>query len=229
MSEPKKMTAAQFVSSHIEKLKTATVGELTAIGKSSGFDSRAGFSSYKRALAAAGIDYDTMLADRRQEKIDAAEDSVTHEVELFTDAKASAQRFGIADSAGEPLWYGRFFDDDRDFNGEQSSGELAAAKKAVWLASKVAAAVSGKVRLLLNVDADWLTWANSDNPKVGGKAQELRRAADRLGVVLSVRHVAGTSNPADVLTTRSGYQKYQDYRPGLTALATPIERQQNDG
>src|SRR5690606_10267266 len=157
-------------------------------------------AAWKKALADAGIDYNSMRDARREEKQSQREAAVTHTLTLYTDAKARTDRFAVCDAGGEPVWYGKFFDGDRDYNGEQSSGEMAAAKKAVWLASKVAEAVGGVVKLTLKVDAEWLTWANCSDPKRGGKAKDLRHAAERLGVVLEVEHISGTSNPADKWT-----------------------------
>jgi hypothetical protein len=151
------------------------------------------------------------------------EAAVTHTVILYSDAKAKNDRFGITDKDGNPVWYGRFFDNDRDYNGEQSSGEMAAANKAVWLASKVGeSAGAGGIKFILMVDVQWLTYANSDliNTDAGGKAKALRYAAERLGVVLDVGHVAGLDNPADKYTVCDGYKKWQDN--DLAALAKEV-------
>lgn len=135
---------------------------------------------------------------------------------LITDAKASKNRYAVCDGAGKPLWHGRFFDGDHDYNGEQSSGEMAAAKKAVWLASKIRERCGAdSMELTLLVDAKWLTWANSvgaegDNGKTGGKARALGETAKRLGVKLHVEHIPGESNPADAYTICTGYKRWQD-------------------
>lgn len=150
----------------------------------------------------------------------ARDDSEFFGVELCSDAKASNSRFGITTADGEPVWYGRFFDDDRDFNGEQSSGEMAAAKKAVWLASKFAEKIGRSVKLNLKVDAEWLVWANAVRAggKSGGKARELGEAAERLGVRLRVEHIPGVENPADEYTICSGFLRWQD---GIEKIAAP--------
>lgn len=134
---------------------------------------------------------------------------------LFSDAKASKQRFGICDKNGNPVWHGRFFENERDFNGEQSSGELAAAKKAVWLASKVKEAIGeDDLFLELRVDAEWLTWANEvghkDDQGQGGKARVLGSQAKKFGIKLEVVHISGKENPADEFTTCTGYKKWSD-------------------
>lgn len=145
---------------------------------------------------------------------------VTHRVTLYSDAKAKKDRFGITASDGSPVWYGRFFDSDKGYNGEQSSGEMEAAKKAVWLASKVRDAVGGVVELELFVDADWLTYANESYGKQGGKAKVLRNYAKKLGIPLNVQWVSGLKNPADAYTICDGFMKYTE--TDLSLLAVPV-------
>ena len=216
-----KQTKKQLVAENAEALKAMSVAELTQFGRDHGCDSRAGFAAYKKALAEIGIDFDALRDQRREEKAEARQAACTHEVTLISDAKARTQRFGITDAAGNPVWFGRFFDDDRDFNGEQSSGEMAAAKKAVWLARQIGNAVGAQaVKLTLKVDAEWLTWANGTDAKVGGKARALREQAERCNICLEVVHIAGASNPADALTVCSGYKKWQDN--DLAALASKL-------
>jgi len=218
-----KKTAKQVVAEGSEKVKGMTVADLVRFGKESGFDSRAGFASYKKALLeVAGVNFDELNATRRQIKAEELKGNCNHRVTFFSDAKASHDRFAICGADREVVWYGRFFDNDRDYNGEQSTGEMAAAKKAVWLASKVAEAIGeSAIMLTLIVDAEWLCWANSTNPKVGGKSKALREAAQRLNVDLTVQHINGTSNPADSWTTGRGFKKWSDN--DLVALAEPIK------
>ena len=135
---------------------------------------------------------------------------------LYSDAKAKNNRFGITDADGNPLWYGLFFDSDRDYNGEQSTGEMAAAKKAVWLAGKIKEILNLKnIELELRVDAEWLTWANEANRsdhdgKTGGKALKLAYAAKKAGIELTVEHVRGVDNPADKYTICYGHKSWRD-------------------
>lgn len=213
----KKPTAKKLVAAHADELRGMTHGELFAFSREHGFDSRAGFTAFKKALLSElGIDYAALRSEKRAADQAEREAKANHSLTLYSDAKARCDRFAICDRDGDVVWYGRFFDDDRDYNGEQSSGEMAAAKKAVWFASKVAEAVGAEtIRLTLKVDAEWLTWANvasdpRDNGKRGGKARQLAEAARRCNVILTVEHVAGTSNPADRWTTASGYQKWSD-------------------
>lgn len=130
---------------------------------------------------------------------------------LISDAKARTKRFAICSADGSPVYYRRFF--DCEFNGEQSSSEIEAARLAVWLASTVKKIVGADVmRLTLKVDAKWLTWANevANGGKRGGKARALGNFAQKMNVVLDVVHIRGTSNPADQYTIATGSKKWQD-------------------
>ena len=133
-------------------------------------------------------------------------------ITFYSDAKAKLNRFGICDFRGRPLWHGTFFKDNREYNGEQSCGEMVAAKKAVWLASKVAEAVGRPVALTLKVDAQWLIYANkvAAGEKGGGKARALGILAQKLGVILTVEHVYGIANPADAYTICRGFKRWRD-------------------
>lgn len=205
----KKLTAKQNVELNKDLLLTLSQKELTFWGRDNGYDSRAGFSSFKKALLTIGVDYDALKQQGSQAKREELLSKVTHELVLFSDAKAKNDRFGITDQYGDAVWFGKFFESDTDYSGEQSSGELSAAKKAVWFASKVAEAVNGVVKLTLYVDAEWLCWANEIDGR-GGKAKQLSFQAQKLGVVLDVQHVSGKENPADYFTTCSGFKKWSD-------------------
>jgi hypothetical protein len=199
-----------MVEADSDVLVKASRQELVAWAESHGIDNRSAWGRYKAALReVVGVNFDALRNVERRSQADVLENSVTHRLVLYSDAKASKERFGICGPDRAPVWYGRFFPDDPDFDGEQSSGEMAAAKKAVWLASKVAEALGGTVALDLRVDAEWLCWANATDGR-GGKAQVLANAARRLGVALTVSHIPGTQNPADKWTIADGYQRWQD-------------------
>lgn len=193
-----------------------------------GCDSQAGFAAFKKALRSElGIDYDAMRDGAKIAKIETVAASADFETTLYSDAKASKDRYAVCGPNGEPLWYGRFFDNDKTYDGEQSSGELAAALKAVWLARRIAEAVgAGVIKLTLRVDADWLTWANeaavSTDKKRGGKARELASAAAKYGVILRVEHIPGSQNPADKWTVAEGFMRWD--AANLSVAATPITR-----
>jgi hypothetical protein len=122
------------------------------------------------------------------------EANATASLTLYCDAKANNDRFAICDKRGNPVWHGRFFFAiDHDYNGEQSAGEIAAAKKAVWLAAKVKETLGlSAIKLALKVDAEWLCYANTvrQGKEGGGRARALGDLAIRSGVVLTVEHIA---------------------------------------
>lgn len=211
------MTILATVESNLDHLRTLDQPGLTAWGKANGFDSRAGFAGYKKALAKVGIDYEAMRAARFGAAAQKLADSMTHEVTLYSDAKARCQRFAITTKSGAGLWHGLFFDDDRSFSygdrDEQSACECAAARKAIWLASKIAEAVNGRVRLHLYVDAEWLT-------TLSGKAAILASDARHFNIDLDMQWIPGVNNPADPLTTAHGYKKWSDN--DLAKLAVPV-------
>ena len=220
---PKRVTAKQRVNGSRTMLQAMNAKELLAWAKANEMDSRSGFSAFKKALAEIGVDYDALRDEAKAAHNAALASLATHSVTLFSDAKASKDRFGICGPDGKPIWYGKFFPDDRDYVGEQSSGEMAVAKKAVWLASKIKDSIGAPaINLTLKVDAEWLTWANTVRAVEdgGGKARELGEMALRYGVVLTVEHIPGAENPADKFTVCDGYQKWQS--ANLTALATAL-------
>lgn len=198
----KNPTIAQFVAEHIDVLKAMpTHRELAEWADDHELMTQQRFPRFKKALLEHGIDYSAMRSGVHQQN----RESATHEITLYSDAKASKLRFGVCDQAGEPVWHGRDFDE----HGEQSAAEMAAAKKAVWLAAKVRErAALNVIKLNLNVDAQWLVYANGNDG--GGKAAALRSAANKQGVVLNVQWIPGAQNPADEYTVCGGYQKWQD-------------------
>lgn len=206
-------TIKQKIEANADQLRTMDQPTLTAWAKVNGIDSRAGFAAFKKALLTIGVDYNALRAQRFAAKQEAMTAAASASLTLYTDAKARTDRFAICDRKGEPVWFGKFFDNDRDYDGEQSSGEMAAAKKAVWLASKVKETIGASaISLTLKVDAEWLCWANevATGGKAGGKARPLGEMAQRYGIVLTVEHVPGVDNPADRYTVTTGFQKWQD-------------------
>lgn len=220
-TEAMKTTIKSKVEASVEALREMNHSQLFSWSRDNGLDSRAGFSAFKKALLSIGIDY----AALRQSKIEAKEEALTaactHKIVLFSDAKASHDRFGICDDNGAVLWYGRFFADDRDgYNGEQSSGELSAALKAIWLARQIANAAGARAaKLTLIVDANWLC-------TLSGKAQALAIAARKANLDLAMEWIRGTENPADEWTTVGGFKKWSDN--DLAASATPLSTQANN-
>lgn len=189
--------------------------ELREWAKAQGMDNATSFSNFKKALAQIGIDYEGLRGQAHEAQAAEIEASCTHTITLFTDAKASACRYAICGADGQPLWHGRFFDNDNA--GEQSQAELESAKKAVWLADKIRESVGSEAcKLILKVDAQWLTYQDH----AGQKGFVLSTLARKYGIVLEVVWIPGTENPADKYTVCSGYKKWQDNN--LAALASKI-------
>lgn len=216
----KKLTTKEKVNENIEVLKGMSHGELFKWARSNQINSAQGFSTFKKALLEHDIDYDRMRLEKRINKHEIMKEAATATVILYSDAKAKNGRFGICNKNGDPVWYGMFFNTD-DFNGEQSCGEMIAAKKAVWLASKVKESLKmTAINLHLKVDAEWLVGANQTHvhDKSGGKARDLGTYAEKLGVVLHVEHIPGEQNPADKYTTCTGVK--HRYENDLSSLVS---------
>ena len=178
-------------------------------GKDNGFDNRSAFSRYKKALKSElEIDLSDLREQWASKKKEKLKSNTT--ITLYSDAKASKNRFAITDQNGNPVWFGIFFDEDGT---EQSRAEMLTAKKAVWLARKIADENNlDKINLKLFVDAQWLCYANSflKNSKAGGKASELGKLALKYRVNLDVVHVSGAKNPADKYTICRGYMRWNE-------------------
>lgn len=223
----KKLTIKQKVAAEADFLRNAPVAALRGWALVNGMDSQAGFANFKKALLSElGVDYDAVRGEAKTAKAAATAATADFQTTLYSDAKASKDRYAVCGPNGEPLWYGRFFDNDKTYDGEQSSGELAAALKAVWLARRIAEAAGATViKLNLRVDAEWLTWANeaaAGDKARGGKARQLAAAAAKYGVILHVEHISGAKNPADKWTVADGHMRWD--AADLSAAATPITR-----
>ena len=217
----KKLTTKEMVQAHADRVLTLkTTQEISAFIAEIGCKTQ---QRWGKAIAAiieiGGPDYYALRGEVRASSAESLRRSVTHEVSLYVDAKARCQRFGICDAAGEVVWHGIFFDDDQSFSygdrNEQSACECAAARKAIWLTSKIKeSAGATAIRLNLKVDAQWLTTG-------GGKATILQSDARRFNIELNLEWIPGTSNPADAWTTASGFKKWSDNR--LEKFAMPVD------
>jgi len=206
-------TITRLVSAHVRELSTFTRNQLTDWGRVHHIDTGLKFSAYKKALLAHGIDYDAMKLHDRLDATTALAEAASASVTLYTNATATTSRFAICDKNHNPIWYGTFYGKDLEYNGGQASGELAAAKKAIWLASKVKEKLHlPAIRCTLKVQAEWLTGANTVRHREngGGQARSLGSLANRSAVLLTVEHIASADNPAEKYTTASGFLKWQD-------------------
>jgi|GEM_PF-2380584 hypothetical protein len=216
--EKKKNIQAVVEASADELRSLLTHTELRNWALAHNYDNRVAFPLFKKALLAINIDYEYLRDGIRAEERDRLQCEVTHCVTLFIDAKASAGRYAITDESGNPVWYGRFFDNDIEHGADEQSGaELCAAVKAVWLASKIREAAGLPVlELVLMTDAQWLT--HQDGPHQ--KGFRLTRDAKRFQLRLDVRWIRGKDNPADRFTTGGGFMRYSE-RP-LGDLVQPL-------
>lgn len=211
-----KKTIKDQVKEYAEELKSmSSTKELRDWAISKGMDNRSAFPKFKDALLDIGIDYEQMRSDSNQNKADELESQISHEVTLFSDYKSSQNRFAITDQNGNVLWYGICF----DCSGEQSDGELDAAKKAVWLASKIKESLSlSAIQLNLYVDAQWLTYQTHP----GQKGYALTILSKKYNVKFNIEWIPGSNNPADRWTVSSGFKKWSDNN--LPSLATVREK-----
>jgi hypothetical protein len=206
----KPKTVRQLVEEHADRVKAFTsCPEIKSFIEEIGCNTK---QRWNKAIAAiqelGGPDYYALRGELRAAHVEALRDAVTHELTLHVDAKARCQRFAICDESGKPVWFGIFFEDDQSFSygdrNEQSACECAAARKAIWFASKVKEAVGAPaVRLSLKVDAQWLVTG-------GGKAAILQSDSRRFNIDLALEWIPGTSNPADQFTTANGFKKWND-------------------
>lgn len=205
------MTILKQVTADLDILRGMPVKGLYDYAVEQGWSSRSGFSYFKKALLANGIDYNAV----RNETGKQVEKSNAHLV-LYSDAKASKDRFAICDKNRQPVWHGRFFKEH-----EQSMAERDAAEKAVFLASEVAKELDIKgINLTLYVDAQYLTYANAvaSGHAGGGKARQLGDYAKRLNVNLNVEWIPGATNPADQYTVCTGHMARD-----VTAVSKTVE------
>ncbi|MFA6569922.1 MAG: hypothetical protein WCT77_01660, partial [Bacteroidota bacterium] len=212
-----KKTIKDIVSENSEVLKAMqTHTELREWAIKQGFDNRSAFPKFKLALNDIGLDYDKIKTGIAKVKAEDLEKSIKYSLTLYSDAKASAGKFGITDKDGNVVWYGKFFDDDNA--SEQSRAELAAAKKAIWFASKVKESL-GESSLMLNllVDAEYLTYQTHS----GQQGYALTQMANKYNIKLNVSWISGKSNPADEWTIASGFKKWQDN--DFKSLVEPYE------
>ena len=211
------MTIQDTVNSNVDKLQSMTLSDLYSWAKKNNYDNKLAFSRFKKALNENGINYDAMKREKDLRKENELNSKCNYKTILITDGSAKHDRYAICNENGSPLWHGKFFENDYDYNGEQSTSEFATAKKAIWLASKIKESINEHViELELRTDAEWLCWANATDGK-GGKAKKLKAQANKLNVILNVVHIKGASNPADYYSRTKGFKKWQDN--DLMALA----------
>lgn len=219
----KTKTVKQQVAEHAERVKAfKSADEIKAFIAEIGCNTKQRWSKAVAAIVeCGGPDYYMLRGQAREATTDALRAKVSHEALLYVDAKARCQRFAICGPDKKVLWYGIFFEDDQSFSygdrNEQSACECAAARKAIWFASKIKEAVGATaLRLNLKVDAQWLC-------TLAGKASILSSDARRFNIDLNLEWIAGTTNPADAWTTASGFKKWSDCDVASLAQAVASE------
>lgn len=202
-SKSKKTILAQVVEAEKELKAMNTAKELRDWAVANGMDNRSAFPRFKKALLEIGINYEKISRQAKAEKQAKIDKDAALEITLYSDYKLGTNKFAITDKDGSPLWYGVDFDKPT----AQTDGELGAAKKAIWLAQKIADLKGEKgVRLNLYVDAEWLTYQSHSKQK----GYQLKKLAQRYNVSLNTDWIPGKDNPADEYTTASGYKKWSD-------------------
>lgn len=200
-----KATYKDKVLADLDILKNMSYPELVEHGKKIGANSIAGFSAYKKALENYGIDFEKMKKERKEKKEnELIEKAGRNELTLITDAYFKKNRFAVCDEAGNPLWYGSFFDDEPQ---DQADAELKAALKAVWLAGKIKELknISG-MTLKIKTDAEYLKYQDHK----GQKGYALTVACQKKGIVLEIEHIKSAENPADYYSRCEGFMKWQE-------------------
>lgn len=179
-----------------------------------GMNNKSAFPIFKKTLVDLEInDYEKLKGNHFNSLIPCSPD---YEVTMYSDAKLGKNRFGITDVDGNPLWFGKFFHNDYIYKNTQTTGELSAASKAVWLASKIKEELAVEsIQINLYVDAEWLTYQQPHN-----KGFLLTKNAKKFGVILNINWVSGVNNPADKYTICDGFKKWSDNN--LEALANRI-------
>jgi hypothetical protein len=220
------MTVKKIVQANRETaLACKTPEEIRAFIESIGCSAQPRWHNAVRAIVGiGGVDYYQAKAEQQRLEEERLKREVTHEMTLYSDAAVVFQRFAICDGDKQPLWYGCFFEDDCSFSfgnlAEQSACEFAAARKAIWLASRVKDAVGASaIRLRLFVDAQSLI----SSPR---KSAALASDARMFGIVLEMQWIPGKQNPADRYSRCQGVRRW-DEQP-LALLARPVALTQSE-
>ena len=213
-ASPGNQKAEQFVTENLEVVKAMHYKQLVKYGQDNGFDSRYSYPKYKAALKeVAGIDMEVMRQGwiKNQNEQRAAEFAQAGKVKLHVAASATDNRFAIANEQGEEVWRGLFFEKEKDEG--QSTCEINAAKKAIFLAGKISEETGQKIHLELLTGHEPLEWANTgreDGGKSGGRANELNRAALKAGISLHVNFDAERENLAKAQVALGGHLGWKD-------------------
>lgn len=131
-------TARDSVRDNADTLRAMTShSELFTWAKEHGIDNGSLFRKWKTELRKQlHLDYDAMRQkafDARLADMTAAADTAP-QVILFAAGDAEVNSFAVCSEHGDDPWYGEFFDNDKA--DDQDSADLAAARKAIYLAGQ---------------------------------------------------------------------------------------------
>jgi len=183
--------------------------QLTRWAKDNGIDDGYSFTIFKNKLEEIGISYSALREEAEANAAAETASGLCGSVTLCVSADATTQKFAIATLDGKPVWYGKFFDNDVDFNGNQISADFSVAKKAIWLASKITESVGGvSIHLTLRV-SQFAQHDVTELTQIG-----IQR---RVAVTLDIQD----ENPSVKFVRFSGFKKWADN--DLSALIEPLE------
>ena len=199
-----------LIAEHKAELKGVTSHrELNSFAEKHSLMTKEDFPKFKHCLLKIGVRYDQLRAVAVEE-FEAILHARAKELEKVTDGptvclwsgaveERTAAAFAVVDFDDVPVWYGKFFDDDRvRVAGDLISAEQSAADKAVWLAHKALEAAGRKQgRVLITTTC----------PDLDIAALRVTGARFNLGVEV---HVDDTDLRAVEMAEAPGYKRWQD-------------------
>ena len=195
-------TASVAVRDHADELRQLTTHtELFGWAKEHDLNTKMLFPKFKTELRKQlHIDYDELrdqaMVEREAALSAAAEDESVPTIALWTAGDAEVDSFAVCNGEGGDPWYGTFH--ERDAVTDQDEADLAAARKAVYLAEQARKfAELDVVRLALVVSNHRVT------------AETLRKDAVRGRVVVDLEVVDG-ENPALEVCRLPGYRTWRE-------------------
>ena len=149
---------AALVEENAEELGAMTThSELYAWAKEQELATKSKFPKFKTEIRKQlDLDYDELRAEakkRYEEELEAKAEALNAESKdgprVVLNAAGDAEVNSFAVCKGEKvLWYGTFHPDDKHYDGEQTTADVEAMKKAVWLATKIKEAAKVETLML---------------------------------------------------------------------------------
>ncbi|WP_072713699.1 hypothetical protein [Rhodococcus rhodnii] len=212
-------TVENLVKNNVDELTAATDHlALRTWAADNGLATKTLFPKFKTVLLKrCGIDYTALReqarATERDEIAAAAADAPT--VLLSCAGDDEARSYAVCGPDGAPAWYGEFFADDKTWTeGDQSSADLSAAKKALFLAGKTREELKlGAINVELHV-------VNHDVT-----IDSLAFDAIRARAIVTV-HIDDDGNDALEWCRENGYRNWREQN--LSELLAPGENAEDD-